>query len=189
MNKGVIAGQVLRDGRGVRQATIGLDGPVIRTGTGMMRVYDVNSDSATDRLRAVSRGTGFDMPPPLQNLFTSTDSGGYFSLSFAWSGTELGGAIDNPRFQIYVSEDIVGTNVITNRVRGRYQGRMATRVDMRQVANGLIPDPTQFTDLLQMGVDIHAIARHIRLPRMGFTIASPSADWFGMLGMISIRLT
>ena len=186
MNGGLIAGRVRRAGRPLENLLVGLDW--VRTGEGILPIYSSNADSTMDRLRSIGRGVSSDQPPRLVNLNATTNSGGFFSMSFQWSGTDLGMAVDNPNYQVFVLEEEVSGSVLTMRLRGRFHSRMAVHVNLRQIANGLIPDPTQIADGIGMGADAYQILRGIRLPRMAFTIVGPSPDFYGLLGVIEIGI-
>ncbi|MCU0728230.1 MAG: hypothetical protein MUE73_20980, partial [Planctomycetes bacterium] len=103
MNGGLIAGRVCRGGRPIENALVGLDW--VRAGDRPLALYPSNADGTMDRLRSVARGVTTDLPRPLVNVHTDTDSGGFFRISFQWSGTDLGAAIDNPNFQVFVLEE------------------------------------------------------------------------------------
>ncbi|HEY1340765.1 MAG TPA: hypothetical protein VGF59_24805 [Bryobacteraceae bacterium] len=183
MNRGLIAGLVYVNGSPATNVLVGLDGVGIMTGQGMLPIYSTDADGAMDRLRSVSRGLSSEMPAPLQNLWAETQSNGGFALGFQWSGTDLGSAIDRPSYSIYALQQ----QGDTMRLLGRRRAPMAVHVDLRAIANGLIPDPTQLTDQIGMVTDVITALRQIRLPRMGFTIMGPSGDYFGLLGLISLR--
>ena len=188
MNGGLIFGTVTRGGSGVNNVIVGLDW--IRTGEGVLTIYRPDADSSADRLRSVARGMTTDQPPPLTNLWALTTESGAFCLSFQWSGTDLGAAAQNPNYQLFVLEEEAASDRVTMRLRGRFGGRLAMHVDLRQVANGAIPDPRQITDQIGMGIDAYAaIRRAVRVPRIGVTIMGPSPDFYGPLGVQSISLT
>jgi len=100
MNSGHILGIVRQAGRPLQGALVGLDW--VRGGDLPLPLYSSDADSMSDRLRSLRRGLTTEMPAPLQNLSTETNSDGAFILSFQWSGTDLGTAIDNPQSQVFV---------------------------------------------------------------------------------------
>lgn len=182
MNKGYIFGVVNQSGRPLESAIIGLDW--IRGSEGALTIYRDDADSTSDRLRSIRRGLSTEMPAPLINLNTQTDSNGVFMMAFQWSGTDLGTAIDNLRCQIFVLFE----EGVTMRLRGRFRNRVATCVSLNQVSSGLIPDPTNPTDLLGMGVDLYTVIRQIRRPMIGLTIAPPSPDMYSLISAYRINL-
>lgn len=186
MNSGYILGIVRQAGRPLQGALVGLDW--VRGGGLSLPVYSSDADSMSDRLNSLRRGLSTEMPPPLQNLWTETNSDGAFTLSFQWSGTDLGTAIDNPQCQVFVLVEERRANAVTMRLRGRYQTRMITSVSLSQVSSGLIPNPTQIGDQIGIGVDIVTILRSIRRPMIGLTIAPPSPDMYALVAGYRINL-
>ncbi|GIU82526.1 MAG: hypothetical protein D6687_06660 [Acidobacteria bacterium] len=185
MNSGYILGIVRRSGRPLQNALIGLDW--IRAGGQLLNIYGSDTDSFTDRVR-ILRGGSSPPPRPLRNLFTTTDEAGVFVLSFQWSGTDLGTAIDNPRCQIFVLVEEPTGNVVTARLYGRYVANMITSVSLSQASGGLIPNPTQLGDQIGIGVDIFTVLRRIRRPMIGVTIAPPSPDMYALIAGYRIDL-
>lgn len=100
------------------------------------------------------RGVTPLLPTPLSNLSTTTDEAGVFVLSFQWSGTDLGTAMDNPQCQIFVLVEEVTGNMVTMRLRGRFVANMVPSVSLSQASGGLIPNPTQLGDQLGIDMDI-----------------------------------
>ncbi len=186
MNSGHILGIVRQAGRPLQGAVVGLDW--IRGGDLPLPVYSSDADSMSDRLRSLRRGLTTEMPAPLQNLSTETNSDGAFVLSFQWSGTDLGTAIDSPQSQVFVLVEERTAYGVTMRLRGRYRTRMITTVGLSQVSGGLIPNPRQIGDQIGIGVDIMTILRGIRRPMIGLTIAPPSPDMYVLLAGYRINL-
>lgn len=186
MNSGYIIGIIRNGGRPIEGALIGLDW--VRGGGQHLNIYSADADSPADRLGSVRRGLTTDMPSPLVNLNAQTDANGVFCLAFQWSGTDLGTAMDHPVCQIFVLVEERGSDRITMRLRGRYQASMIRAVSLSQVSSGLIPNPSQGTDLIGMGVDFHTVVRGIRRPMIGLTVVRPSADFYSLLAGYRITL-
>lgn len=186
MNAGHILGIVRQSGQPVEGAIIGLDW--VRGGGEQLTVYGPDADGTADRLRSLRRGVSTEMPPPAVNLNTTTTSGGAFALSFQWSGTDLGIAVDAPRCQIFVIIEEHTATRWTMRLRGRYRVNMMPAVSLSQVSSGLIPNPTQTADQIGMGVDFYTVLRQIRRPMIGLTVAAPSADMYALIGGVEISL-
>lgn len=186
MNPGYILGIVRQANRPVQGALVGLDW--VRAGDQLLPIYRSDADSMADRFRSLSRGLSTEMPPPLQNLWTQTNSDGAFVLAFQWSGTDIGIAVDNVRCQIFVLVEERRPVGVAMALKGRYQTRMITTVSLGQVSSGLISNPTQIGDQIGIGVDIMTILRGIRLPMIGRTIAPPSPDMYALLAGYRINL-
>jgi hypothetical protein len=186
MNSGYILGIVRRGGRGLANAVVGFDW--IMGGGERLNIYSSDADSPSDRLRSIRRGLTTDMPSPLVNLSTTTNSDGAFVLSFQWSGTDLGTAMDSPRSQIFVLTEEMTPGMVTMHLQGRYRANMIRSVSLSQVSSGLIPNPTQLGDAIGIGVDIHTVLRSIRRPMIGLTIAPPSPDMYALISGYSINL-
>ncbi|MGI8638814.1 MAG: hypothetical protein ACR2MG_02525 [Pyrinomonadaceae bacterium] len=187
MNLGLIIGVVRQAGRPLSNAVVGL--AWVRGGGQTLPLYDANADSPTDRLRSQSRRgvTTTAMPPPLGShvpLAVNTDNHGVFALSFQWSGTDLGIAMDNPQCQLYVTD---WTNPIHARNYSGFTERMVRLVSLSQTMSGLIANPTQVFDQLGVGADILASG----MPRgmLGrIRLGAPSPDMYALGAAFRINI-
>jgi hypothetical protein len=186
MNGGYILGVVREAGRALGGAVIGLDW--VRGGGADLTIYSADADSTADRLRSVRRGMAGDMPPPITNLATQTNSEGGFVLSFQWFGGDLGTAMDEPQCRIFVLVDELAGGMVTSRLRGRYTARMVRAVSLGQTSSGLLWNPTQVADQIGLGTDLYAALREIRRPMIGLTVAPPSPDMYALIAGYRINL-
>jgi hypothetical protein len=102
MNHGYILGLVLRSGRPLRGALIGLEwamsGDEIQLPVFSPRA-NVSSDSAaTSGVRGLRAGSPVQSP----NIWTETNAQGFFNLSFLWRGQDIAIAMYYPYCQIFV---------------------------------------------------------------------------------------
>ena len=197
MNSGLICGQLFDAATGdpLTDGVVSIDW--ILGGTNYLPFYPPEGDDFMDRVRALGRGVrSFDAeraivePTRYHTIATQPDSMGCFALFFQWSGTDLGAAMEQEcRFQLNVQRHVVGGGLESYPNRARAHGTLRRVVSLRQIANGLIPDPREASDLLGMGINMTAVLRRARqfVPQ-SLMIVGPSPDYFALFGAVGVNV-
>lgn len=168
MNQGVIYGVVINNitGAGVGQAVVAIN-------------HIENGSERSGRLNLFNEDGSRAL-----NLFTETDENGGFALFFRWDPIEIGHVMSRRAIcHLNIGSPVFNGSTVVSYSFSRHRSELARVISLGAINNGTIPNPRESSDLVGMAVDLWTSVRNIRLPMIGRTFMSPSADAPALFGI------